>query len=88
MITRREFVGSLAGGLLAVAARAHVCRVDCRPITMIAYASRLVPWIVAGLSLAFLNRVYRRDWASAIALGALIFIGGVIWFALRGRDAE
>jgi hypothetical protein len=36
------------------------------------------------MSLAFLNRVYRRDWASAILLGALIFLGGVILFALTG----
>jgi hypothetical protein len=43
---------------------------------------------VAGLSLAFLNRVYVCDWATAIWLGVLLFIGGVILFALTGRDEE
>ena len=55
---------------------------------MNAHATRLFPWIVAALSLAFMERVYRRDWASAMILGALIFIGGVISFALAGRDEE
>ncbi len=55
---------------------------------MITLARRLVPWIMAGLSLAFLNRVYRSDWATAIVLGALLFIGGVVWFALSGWDEE
>jgi hypothetical protein len=55
---------------------------------MTALARRLVPWIVAGLSLVFLNRVYVRDWAAAILLGALLFIGGVFWFALSGWDEE
>jgi len=50
--------------------------------------ARRVPWIAAGLSLGFLTRVYSRDWLNELVLGALLFIGGVMPFALTGRDAE
>jgi len=55
---------------------------------MTALGKRLIHWIVAGLSVAFLNRVYVRDWATATVLGTLLFIGGVLWFALSGSDEE